>query len=57
VAGLVADPGAAATLGAAGRRRIEQHFTEARMNGRILELYRELLGERPGPGGPTEAAS
>jgi glycosyltransferase involved in cell wall biosynthesis len=57
VAGLVADPGAAAALGAAGRRRIEQHFTEARMNGRILALYRELLGEHPGAGGPTEAAS
>jgi glycosyltransferase involved in cell wall biosynthesis len=56
VAELVADPGARAAMGAAGRRRVEQHFTEAAMNERILDLYGELLRVRPGPGGPTEAA-
>jgi len=41
---LLRDPERAAAMGAAGRRRVEEHFTLERMVEGYLMLYRELLG-------------
>jgi rhamnosyl/mannosyltransferase len=52
IARLLADPGAAAAMGRAGRRRVEQNFRESAMTGRVLALYHELGGDA-GHGSPA----
>jgi glycosyltransferase involved in cell wall biosynthesis len=42
LATLLADPELRRRMGAAGRRRVEEHFTAARAVARIDELYRQL---------------
>lgn len=46
IAKLLADPARRARLGAAGRRRAVEEFSEAAVVGATLHLYRELLGAR-----------
>jgi len=36
---LAADPDEARRMGAAGRRRVEEHFSEDAMTGRVLQIY------------------
>jgi rhamnosyl/mannosyltransferase len=42
---LLADPARRAALGAAGRERVRQHFTQAQMLGAIEALYARVLGD------------
>jgi glycosyltransferase involved in cell wall biosynthesis len=50
---LLAAPGLRASLGAASRALAEAEFTEARVVGQTLAIYRELLGSRwPGGAAP-----
>jgi hypothetical protein len=46
LARLAADPGERERLGAAARRRYEQHFAPERFRARMAGLYGELLGAR-----------
>jgi glycosyltransferase involved in cell wall biosynthesis len=41
---LLASPGLRGEMGEAGRRRVEQTFTSARMAAGVLDVYREALG-------------
>jgi alpha-maltose-1-phosphate synthase len=43
---LLADPGRAAAMGAAGRRRVVERFSWSAIAGRTLELYEELHDRR-----------
>lgn len=43
---LLDDPGLSHTLGEAGRRRYEEHFTHAGMVEGVVAFYRSLTGER-----------
>jgi len=45
--GLLSDPARSKDLGEAGRVRVAHEFTLERMIGRIVEVYRELMGLRP----------
>lgn len=47
VVALLDDPARAAALGAAGRRRVERHFSISAMVGAFEELYDTVVGERP----------
>ena len=42
---LLGNPGLREEMGEAGRARVEQHFTSARMAEAMLEVYREMLKE------------
>jgi spore maturation protein CgeB len=35
-------------MGAAGRKRVEKHFTSERMAAGLMEVYRAVVGERAG---------
>jgi starch synthase len=43
---LLADPGRAAEMGRAGRRRVEEHFSWASIAARTLDIYRSTLQRR-----------
>jgi alpha-maltose-1-phosphate synthase len=41
---VATDPERAAAMGAAGRRRAEEHFTWSAIGERTMEVYRQVLG-------------
>ena len=43
---LLKDPAQAKTMGAAGRKRVEAHFSWAAIAGQTIALYRQLIAER-----------
>ena len=45
---VLGDRGHAEALGAAGRERVMEHFTEAAVVGKFIHLYEEMVGERRG---------
>jgi glycosyltransferase involved in cell wall biosynthesis len=47
IASLVADPARARAMGERGRARLLERFSSARLIGRTMALYEELLGSRP----------
>jgi rhamnosyl/mannosyltransferase len=55
IKGLLDDPVERARLGAAARRRVEEHFTVELMAAGTLALYRALIGRRSGSGGERGA--
>jgi glycosyltransferase involved in cell wall biosynthesis len=58
VARLHSEPGLAGALAEGGRRRVEEHFDEARSHVRLREEIRRLVAARPrrSPGGGAERA-
>jgi glycosyltransferase involved in cell wall biosynthesis len=45
IRGLLADPARRAAFGAAGRERVQKEFPAALMADRVIDVYREVLGE------------
>lgn len=56
VAGLLADPAERAACGAAGRRRVRDHYGWDRVAAVTERVYRDLLAERPPDGAHRRAA-